>query len=177
MPTTVLNIRDCPAGWQDDPQYVYIGRRHSRYHVTDSLFKNPYRVDRDGTRDEVIAQFIHDWEDLIVEDMGRRAAVRGLAGKTLVCWCKPHACHGDWLAAQADQLAREWDEWQALLYAHKHRDYDAERYRHFVAMNAQKERIHKLAHEAREQSQKIRSFAHFQTWRKKYWNPLMKETR
>jgi hypothetical protein len=60
---------------------------------------NPFRIGRDGTRDEVIARYaawIAERPDMI------KKARRDLKGKTLLCWCSPRACHGDVLSRIAD---------------------------------------------------------------------------
>lgn len=53
---------------------------------------NPFVIGKDGTRQEVIAKY-EDWlrskPDLML------AAKLELAGKDLLCWCAPLACHGD----------------------------------------------------------------------------------
>lgn len=62
---------------------VYIGRP--------SKWGNPFEIGRDGTREQVIAKFK---EHLINNQMLMRD-LSELRGKTLGCWCKPAACHGD----------------------------------------------------------------------------------
>ena len=70
---------------------VYIGRP--------SKWGNPYRIGRDGTRDEVIAKY----ENSIKNDAAFVAQVRReLKGKRLACYCAPKRCHGDVLARLAD---------------------------------------------------------------------------
>jgi hypothetical protein len=62
---------------------VYIGRP--------SPWGNPFAIGRDGDRDSVMARYVAwlgDTPDLV--DRARRE----LAGKDLVCWCAPAACHG-----------------------------------------------------------------------------------
>jgi hypothetical protein len=62
---------------------VYIGRP--------SVWGNPFSIGKDGTREEVIADYI-DW---LHENPDFVARVRReLAGKDLICWCAPEACHG-----------------------------------------------------------------------------------
>jgi len=76
-----------------DAADVYIGRP--------SAWGNPWSLDTDGSRAEVIENFrawIHRNPDLM------RTARRTLAGKTLGCWCHPLACHGDVLAAIAPTI-------------------------------------------------------------------------
>lgn len=54
---------------------------------------NPYRIGKDGTREEVIAKYRAD------ERFRTPAFVamvrRELRGKVLGCWCAPNPCHGD----------------------------------------------------------------------------------
>ena len=77
---------------------VYIGRP--------SIWGNPFSH-KEGTkaqfkvssRQEAVEKF-HEW---ILTKPELLARVKELRGKTLACWCKPLACHGDVLAELADQ--------------------------------------------------------------------------
>lgn len=71
----VLNkhVSGIPAG------AVYIGRG--------SPWGNPFKIGRDGTRDEVCDRF--EREILPALDLDP------LRGKDLVCFCAPKRCHGD----------------------------------------------------------------------------------
>ena len=69
---------------------IYIGRP--------SKWGNPFRIGRDGTRDEVIAKY-REW---IAQQPKLLAALPELRGRSLVCWCKPNACHGDVLVELAN---------------------------------------------------------------------------
>lgn len=68
---------------------VYIGRP--------SKWGNPFVIGKDGTRDDVIRKY----EIWLQQQPHLMAALPELRGKTLVCWCKPAACHGDVLARWA----------------------------------------------------------------------------
>jgi len=71
---------------------VYIGRP--------SKWGNPFKIGKDGTRNDVIAKYeayIRGRKDLM-------EALYELKGKTLGCWCKPLACHGDVLAKLAEEV-------------------------------------------------------------------------
>jgi len=78
---------------------VYIGRK-TRIHG-DSIFRNQFRIGKDGTRSEVIEKY-RQWimgEAFIDNEQIRRAAILILIpemkGLILGCWCKPEPCHGD----------------------------------------------------------------------------------
>lgn len=62
---------------------IYIGRP--------SKWGNPFLIGKDGTREEVIAKY-REW---IIKQPILMANLNELQGKTLGCWCKPSACHGD----------------------------------------------------------------------------------
>jgi hypothetical protein len=73
------------------PFDVYIGRG--------SLWGNPYVIDKDGDRAEVIRKYrlllwqqIQDGEVTIDQ-------LKSLNGKRLGCFCKPKPCHGDVIAS------------------------------------------------------------------------------
>lgn len=66
-----------------EPYDVYIGRP--------SKWGNPFRIGRDGTREEVIQKYA----DAVVHNAALMAELPKLRGKTLGCYCKPLACHGD----------------------------------------------------------------------------------
>ena len=88
LKTRVVNSRgEVPVG------AVYIGRP--------TKWGNPFRIGRDGTREEVIVKY-RVW--LLAQPDLIAACKRELHGRVLVCWCKPKACHGDVLAQIADNL-------------------------------------------------------------------------
>lgn len=81
----------------DGDRVVYVGRP--------SALGNPFRIGRDGTREEVIGLY-ESWlyQECGSDDSPQRAAFdellrKGKAGDlTLVCHCAPLPCHGDVLA-------------------------------------------------------------------------------
>lgn len=81
--TTVVNVKH-------EASDVYIGRpcRHRR----GSPYANPFKVGRDGTREEVINKY-RTW--LLAQPVLMERACHELKGKRLGCWCKPLPCHGD----------------------------------------------------------------------------------
>jgi hypothetical protein len=61
---------------------------------------HPFKTGKDGSREEVIQKY-RQWilaNPTLIAQLGRE-----LKGKTLGCWCKPNACHGDILAELADR--------------------------------------------------------------------------
>lgn len=68
---------------------VYIGRG--------SLFGNPYTVKGHG-REKAIELYRKYFNDLMKNKLWFYNEVLELKGKTLGCFCKPQACHGDIIA-------------------------------------------------------------------------------
>lgn len=66
-----------------EPYDIYIGRP--------TKWGNPFTIGKDGTRDAVISKY----EAYIMGRPDLIQALPELEGKTLGCWCKPKACHGD----------------------------------------------------------------------------------
>jgi len=81
--TTVVNVHENLCD-------VYIGRP--------SKWGNPFKIGRDGNRQEVIEKY-RKW---IVKQPDLMAEIPRLRGKVLGCHCKPLACHGDVLAEMAN---------------------------------------------------------------------------
>ena len=73
------------------PGAVYIGRP--------SIWGNPFAIGKDGSRDEVIAQY----EAWLRSRPGLTGRLHRLRGKDLVCWCAPEPCHGDVLIRLANE--------------------------------------------------------------------------
>ena len=100
--------------WVANPQNVYVGRagvvfvkegeKQERFPKTASPFCNPFKVGKDGTRDEVIAKFREFLRAKIQSHPAFLDELLLLKGKTLGCWCKPEACHGDVLLEVVNSL-------------------------------------------------------------------------
>ena len=117
--TLVVASRLAPKGWKDDPRFVYVGRSRGG-RVTPGVgsvgyFGNPYKVEDHGL-EECLDLFRDYAEAKVLADPDYREAVRGLAEKTLVCYCAPkggvtknheRVCHGQVLAEIAERLAKE----------------------------------------------------------------------
>lgn len=91
MPTKVIHIKDAPAGWRNNSDFVYCGRP--------SRWGNPFTVQQLG-RDKACNRF-EAWFPTQKELVD---ALHELKGKTLVCFCKPLRCHCDYLKGWADAL-------------------------------------------------------------------------
>lgn len=68
------------------PNAIYIGRG--------SPYGNPFPISETCTREESIAKFR---EYLDSNEQLKVLIRRELRGKDLVCFCKPKACHGDYI--------------------------------------------------------------------------------
>ncbi len=67
---------------------------------------NPWRVGRDGTREEVIARYRADlWRRIRAGEVALEE-LAALDGCWLACWCDPEPCHGHVLARAAAWAAR-----------------------------------------------------------------------
>lgn len=68
-----------------DSYDVYIGRP--------SIWGNPFKVEDLGRKDCI--NRYREWIMYSEEASDLRNQLPSLKGKTLGCWCKPKACHGD----------------------------------------------------------------------------------
>jgi hypothetical protein len=90
----VYHVRDAPS------DAVYVGRAVPRRRLQASKWANPFKVGRDGTREEVIARYrAYLYESGLVDQVGE------LSGKNLSCWCAPEPCHADVLLELASARA------------------------------------------------------------------------
>lgn len=82
-----------------EPFDIYIGRWHPRVPIQ-SKWANPFKIGKDGTREQVIEKY----RNYLSSNPQLLDCLYELRGKTLGCWCKPEACHGDVLV----ELLREY---------------------------------------------------------------------
>ena len=99
--TKVINIKNAPIGWKDNPEYVYIGRAGKGL---DGYYGNPFILQAGERRGDTLDRYRAYVDRLVEMDRTFRKRVKSLYGKTLVCFCKPKACHGDILAEYAERL-------------------------------------------------------------------------
>lgn len=91
MNTKVVNLRR-------EKYDVYIGRAG---HGHDGYFGNPFPIEA-SRRSETLDKFRAYFAERIETDPDFKARVLALKGKTLGCFCKPAACHGDVIAEWID---------------------------------------------------------------------------
>ncbi len=101
----VKNIRqegyDNLKKWMEDKNNIYIGRKGivfidgKRFPTTDSLFANPYKIDENNTRNDVILKYEVYIHDLLKNNEQLKHILLSMHNKNLGCWCKPEQCHGD----------------------------------------------------------------------------------
>lgn len=101
MITTVINIKNAPVDWKDDPQYVYIGRGG---HGHEGYFGNPFPLKSGKKRGSTLDKYKVYLQRRITMDREFEQRLRELKGKTLVCFCHPKPCHGDIMAHYIDNL-------------------------------------------------------------------------
>jgi len=70
--------------------YLYIGRGDRFKRWNESVWHNPYRIGRHGTRDEVCDAY----RAYLLGSPELMARLPETAGKVLGCWCYPLRCHG-----------------------------------------------------------------------------------
>jgi hypothetical protein len=109
-PTSItMSIRYAPSGWQDNPDYVYIGRAGKGQ---DGYFGNPFPLVKGLPRGSTLQKYREWAENRYKTDEEFRERVQALHGKRLVCFCAPSAegleatlddavCHGQILAYMA----------------------------------------------------------------------------
>lgn len=86
-----------------EPYDIYIGRGQGSRGKWGNPFSHKEGTQATflvGSREEAIEKY-REW---ILGQPELLAALSELKGKTLGCWCKPQACHGDALAELADQV-------------------------------------------------------------------------
>ena len=89
--TTIVNLRI-------EKYDVYIGRAGRG---KDGYFGNPFSF---GTREQNISDFMDYFYSRLESDPVFRYRVGQLRDKTLGCFCKPLACHGDVIKEYLDSL-------------------------------------------------------------------------
>lgn len=87
--------------WMNDPNNVYIGRagivfiNGKRFPQKPSPFHNPYKIGKNGTREQVIQNYRIYIEEKLEKSPYLMKKLIDMDGKNLGCWCYPESCHGD----------------------------------------------------------------------------------
>ncbi len=91
----VLNKRNL-AGGKLPEGARYIGRP--------SRWGNPFKLGRDGDRDEIMEKYAVWLEERMSDPAFRKELLKLAKAEALVCWCKPEKCHGDQLVEAMKRL-------------------------------------------------------------------------
>lgn len=97
--------------WISDENNEYIGRGgvlfigKERYPKYSSVFANPYKIGKDGSREEVINKYKIYISNKLNKDNLLVNKLISLKGKTLGCWCHPEYCHGNVLLELIDEYS------------------------------------------------------------------------
>lgn len=97
--TRVVNL------FQEDYD-VYIGRKGFGM---DGYFGNPFRLNKDGTRMEILDKYRKYFNNRINSDQEFAQKIKDLKGLVLGCFCKPRPCHGDIVVAYLNRIATDED--------------------------------------------------------------------
>ena len=87
--------------WLENSNNVYIGRagvvfiNKERFPKKASIFANPYKIDKNTSRKEVLEKYKKYIIEKILNDKFLYLELLKLRGKNLGCWCHPEPCHGD----------------------------------------------------------------------------------
>ena len=87
--------------WMENSDNIYIGRagvvfiNKERFPKKASIFANPYKIDKNTSREEVLEKYKKYIIEKILNDKFLYLELLKLRGKNLGCWCHPDPCHGD----------------------------------------------------------------------------------
>lgn len=85
MKTKVVNLHK-------EPYDVYIGRAGKG---KDGYFGNPFKLNPGDPKGSTLEKYRDYFVNRLLNDPEFKERVLSLQGKTLGCFCKPNACHGD----------------------------------------------------------------------------------
>lgn len=74
---------------------AYVGRTGLGF---TSPFGNPFKIGRDGSRQEVVEKYRAYFYKRLANDKEFKEQVQMLRGQKLGCFCAPRACHADVIA-------------------------------------------------------------------------------
>jgi len=94
--------------WTEDNNNVYIARSgvvfidKKRFPLFSSNFSNPYKIGKDGTREEVIEKYRTYITQKLENNKSLQDELIMMKNKNLGCWCYPEMCHGNILLELID---------------------------------------------------------------------------
>ena len=97
--------------WMDNENNIYIGRKgvvfidKNRFPKNSSNFANPYKIGKDGTREEVLFKYKNYILNKLENNKDLVSELLLLKGKNLGCWCYPEICHGNILLELIDKYS------------------------------------------------------------------------
>jgi hypothetical protein len=97
--------------WINDEKNIYIGRKgvvfidNIRFPQNSSKFANPYKIGKDGTREEILFKYKNYIVNKLENNMDLIFELLSLKGKNLGCWCYPEMCHGNILLELIDKYS------------------------------------------------------------------------
>lgn len=105
----VISIRQTPPKWQDNDNFVYIGRAGKGF---DGYFGNPITVDTvcplckniHISKEDTIPCYRLYFNDRVDKDPIFKERILSLKSKKLVCFCAPNNCHGDVIAEYINNM-------------------------------------------------------------------------
>jgi len=108
--------------WMEDKNNIYIGRSgivfilndktgiKERFPKKQSLFANPFKINKNKTREQVIELYENYIRNEINKNDELKDELLKLKGKNLGCWCHPEPCHGDVLIKLIDEYnLKNWN--------------------------------------------------------------------
>lgn len=94
---------------------IYIGRKHYRLKLDQSILHNPFLLGFDGDRAEVCRKYkIYLWLEIknkqgelwdYLFELAKLSLVKDIE---LSCFCKPQACHGDVIIDCINWIVKEY---------------------------------------------------------------------
>lgn len=122
--------------WMNDKNNVYIGGSSKYICQALSAFANPFKIGRDGTRDEVLTKYETYITTKLDNDTQLSQDLINLRGKSLGCWCYPDPCHGDVLIKLIDEyIPKVTCGWCEMLKTSS-RIYECKNCKDYVLCNA-----------------------------------------
>lgn len=85
----------------DSANNEYVGRAGVvfvdgvRFPPRASEFANPFKIGKDGTREEVLEKYSVYMKERLGKQPALLEKLVGLRGKRLGCWCAPEPCHAN----------------------------------------------------------------------------------